>query len=161
MILCKQLVLITVLATAVPCSGQAADAKSPLLGRWAIDFAHSDIPVEARPQSVTITYSDAGQGKWQTNVAIVGKEGGKINAATTYALDGTLAPGQGYPNVDSIAVKVPRPTVMVAAFYKAGVPRSTRTYVVSANGKTMLENIVWLGADGQPEIATNQFRRIK
>ena len=154
-------VLAGLIVALIPSSGVAANAGSPLLGRWAIDLEHSAIPPEARPQSVTITYSDAGKGRWSTDVAIVGREGGKIDATATYPLDGTLAPGTGYPNVDSLAVRVPRPTVMVVAFYKAGVPRSTRTYIVSPNGKTMLENIVWLGENGKPEIATNQFRRIK
>ena len=139
----------------------AAQPASPLLGRWALDLEHSQIPPEARPRSVTITYSDAGGGRWTTDVAIVGSDGGKIDATGTYPLDGTLAPGKGYPNIDSIAVRVPRPTIMVAAFYKAGTPRSTRTYVVSSDGKTMLENIVWLSEGDHPEIATNQFRRVK
>lgn len=157
----NSIMLIGLMSALLPSSGLAADAGSPLLGRWAIDLEHSDIPPEARPQSVIITYSDAGEGRWNTDVAIVGREGGKIEATTTYALDGTLAPGKGYPNVDSVAVRVPRPTVMVTAFYKAGVPRSTRTYIVSPDGNTMLENIVWLGENGKPEIATNQFRRVK
>lgn len=157
----KSAMLIGLISALIPTSAVAEDVKSPLLGRWALDLEQSDIPPEARPQSVTITYSDAGAGKWHTDVAIVGREGGKIAATTTYPLDGTLAPGTGYPNVDSLAVKVPRPTVMVIAFYKAGVPRSTRTYVVSPDGKTMLENIVWLGDNGKPEIATNQFRRVE
>jgi hypothetical protein len=153
--------LMGLMSALIPSSGVAADAGSPLLGRWEIDLEHSEIPPEARPQSVTITYSDAGKGRWSTDVAIVGSDGGKIDATSTYPLDGTLAPGTGYFNVDSVAVRVPRPTVMVTAFYKAGVPRSTRTYIVSPDGSTMLENIVWFGENGKPEIATNQFRRVK
>ncbi len=139
----------------------ATSESSPLLGSWALDVMHSEIPPEARPQGVTITYSDVGGGKWTTNVAIVGGDGGKISATATYSLDGTPATGAGYPNVDTIAVKVPAPNVMVAAFYKEGMPRSTRTYIVSADGKTMTENIVWLNTNGNPEIATNLFNRLK
>ena len=113
-----------------------------------------------RPQSVTITYSDVGGGKWNTNVAIVGRDGGKINAAGTYPLDGSSSPSTGYPNVDMIAVKVPAPNVMVAAFYNKGMPRSTRTYIVSPDGKTMTENVVWLNLNGKPELATNSFNRV-
>jgi len=155
-------ILIGLACASVPAqSASAAHPQSPLLGTWAIDLEHSQIAQELRPRSVTITYSDAGGGKWRTDVAIVGGEGGKINATGTYTLDGTLAPGTGYPNVDSVAVKVPVSNIMVAAYYKGGVPRSTRTYVVSPDGKTMLENIVWLNSDGKPEIATNQFRRLR
>ena len=156
----EKAVLIGLMGALMPSPGMTANAGSPLLGRWALDLEHSEIPPDARPQSVTITYSDAGNGRWNMDVAIVGSDGGKIDATTTYPLDGTLAPGKGYPNVDSVAVRVPRPTIMVTAFYKAGVPRSTRTYIVSPDGKTMLENIVWLGENGKPEIATNQFRRV-
>jgi len=41
------------------------------------------------------------------------------------------------------------------------MPRSTRTYIVSSDGKTMAENIVWLNPNGKPEIATNRFNRVK
>ena len=136
-------------------------ASSPLLGSWTLDVIQSEIPPEARPKSVTITYSDMGGGKWSTNVAIVGGDGTKINATGTYPLDGLPAPGTGYANVDTVAVKVPAPNVMIAAFYKGGMPRSTRTYIVSADGKTMTENIVWLNINGNPEIATNLFNRLK
>ena len=139
----------------------AANSASPLLGTWALDLMHSEIPPEARPQSVTITYSDMGGGKWRTSVAIVGGQGGKINATATYPLDGTTAHGTGYQNVDTVAVKVPAPNVMVAAFYKEGMPRSTRTYIVSPDGRTMTENIVWLNINGKPEIATNLFNRMR
>jgi hypothetical protein len=38
-----------------------------------------------------------------------------------------------------------------------GMPRTTRTYTVSADGKAMSETIVWLNINGNPEITTNQF----
>ena len=142
-------------------SAFAAEPGAPLLGSWALNLMQSEIPPEARPQSVTITYRDVGSGKWNTTVNIVGSNGHKIDATATYPLDGTPASGTGYPNVDTIAVKVPAPNVMVAAFYKEGMPRSTRTYIVSADGKTMTENIVWLSLNGKPEIATNLFNRVK
>jgi len=158
----KNALLVATLSSLVPAAPvPASRPASPLLGQWAIDFEHSQIPPAARPKSVTITYTDAGNGRWQSDVAIVAPDGGKINATGTYPLDGTLAPGTGYPNVESVAVRVPRPSIMVAAFYKAGKPRSTRTYVVSPDGRTMLENIVWLSESGKPEIATNQFRRVR
>jgi len=37
------------------------------------------------------------------------------------------------------------------------MPRTTRTYTVSADGKAMSETIVWLNINGNPEITTNQF----
>ena len=47
------------------------------------------------------------------------------------------------------------------AFYKEGMPRTTRTYTVSADGKSMSETIVWLNINGKPEITTNRFDRLK
>ena len=139
---------------------QAAPA-SPLLGSWALDIEGSEIPVAARPKGVTITYSDAGEGKWRSNVEIVGGDGRKISAAGTYPLDGTAAPSQGYANVDTVAASVPAPSVMVMAFYKEGMPRNTRTYTVAADGRTMNETIVWLNLNGKPEITTNRFNRVR
>ena len=156
-----RMVLIGLMALTSAASAFAAEPRAPLLGSWALDLMRSEIPPEARPRSVTITYRDAGAGKWNTTVNIVGSNGHKIDATATYPLDGTPAAGTGYPNVDTIAVKVPAPNVMVAAFYKEGMPRSTRTYIVSADGRTMTENIVWLNLNGKPEIATNRFSRVK
>ena len=149
------------LAALASAAGAEPQPAPPLLGSWALDLTQSEIPPEARPQSVIITNRDAGAGKWNTTINIVGSSGHKIDATATYPLDGTLAPGTGYPNVDAIAVKVPAPNVMVAALYKEGMPRSTRTYIVSADGQTMSENIVWLNLNGKPEIATNRFNRVK
>lgn len=139
----------------------SAEPASPLLGSWSLDLAQSQIPVDQRPKSVTITYKDVGGGKWETDVAIIGSNDGKINATGTYPLDGSPAPSTGYHNVDTVAAKVPAPNVLVMAFYKEGMPRTTRTYTVSADGKTMSETIVWLNINGKPEITTNRFDRLK
>ena len=139
----------------------AADQAAPLLGSWALDVMKSQIPPEGRPKSVVITYKDAGGGKWSTDVAIVGSNDGKINATGTYPLDGSPAPSTGYMNVDTVAAKAPSPNVLVMAFYKEGMPRTTRTYTVSGDGQTMSETIVWLNINGKPEITTNVFNRVK
>ena len=148
------------LATPASASASAASAEPPLIGTWALDLEHSQIPVDQRPKSVTITYKDVGGGKWSTDVAIVGSNDARINATGTYPLDGSPAPSTGYHNVDTVAAKSPEPNVLVMAFYKEGMPRTTRTYTVSADGKTMSETIVWLNINGKPEITTNEFDRI-
>ena len=153
-------VMLGLFALALATPALAADPASPLLGRWSLDLEHSQIPVDQRPKSVTMTYKDAGSGKWSTDVAIVGSNDGKINATGTYPLDGSPAPSTGYMNVDTVAAKSPTPNVLVMAFYKEGMPRTTRTYTVSADGKTMSETIVWLNINGTPEITTNEFNRV-
>jgi hypothetical protein len=138
----------------------AAEPAAPLLGTWSLDLEHSQIPPDQRPKSVNITYSDVGDGKWNSKVDVIGSGGGEIHATGTYPLDGSPAPSTGYSNVDTVAAKVPAPNVLVMAFYKEGMPRTTRTYTVSADGKTMSETIVWLNINGKPEITTNQFDRV-
>ena len=157
----KRMFWILIASAAVTSASAQAPETSPLLGSWALDVERSEIPVAARPKGVTITYSDAGAGKWRSNVDIVGGDGRKISAAGTYPLDGTAAPSQGYANVDTVAASVPTPSVMVMAFYKEGMPRNTRTYTVAADGKTMTETIVWLNLNGKPEITTNRFTRVQ
>jgi len=138
----------------------AAEPAAPLLGTWSLDLEHSQIPPDQRPKSVNITYSDVGGGKWNSKVDVIGSGGGEIHATGTYPLDGSPAPSTGYNNVDTVAAKVPAPNVLVMAFYKEGMPRTTRTYTVSADGKTMSETIVWLNINGKPEITTNEFNRV-
>jgi len=139
----------------------AQSPKSPLLGKWALDVASMPFPPEARPKSVTITYSDAGDGRWRTNVDVVGRDGHEIRAAGTYPLDGTAVPSEGYPTVDTAATVLPAPNVMVTALYQKGMPRTTRTYTVAADGKTMTETVVWLNLNGKPEITTSRFNRVE
>ena len=138
----------------------AAEPAAPLLGTWSLDLEHSQIPPDQRPKSVNITYSDVGGGKWNSKVDVIGSGSGEIHATGTYPLDGSPAPSTGYNNVDTVAAKVPAPNVLVMAFYKEGMPRTTRIYTVSGDGKTMSETIVWLNINGKPEITTNQFNRV-
>lgn len=156
----KSVMLLGLMSLALATPSLAADQPAPLLGTWALDLEHSQIPVDQRPKSVTITYKDVGGGKWSTDVAIVGSNDGKINATGTYPLDGSPAPSTGYHNVDTVAAKSPEPNVLVMAFYKEGMPRTTRTYTVAPDGKTMSETIVWLNINGKPEITTNEFIRV-
>ena len=137
----------------------AQSPSSPLLGKWVLDVASMPFPAEARPTSVTITYSEAGDGKWQTNVDVVGRDGHEIRAVGTYPLDGTAVPSEGYPTVDTTATMLPAPNVMVTALYQKGMPRTTRTYTVAADGKTMTETVVWLNLNGKPEITMSRFTR--
>lgn len=151
------------LASALAATPAAAQSQgpSPLLGTWELDVARMPFPPEKRPKAVTITYSDAGQGKWRTTLEVDGGDGSPIRAEGTYPLDGTAASSRGYPGVDMLATRVPAPNVMVAAFYKDQMPRTTRTYVVAPDGRTMTETVVWLNLNGKPEITTSYFNRVR
>ncbi len=138
----SSLVTLFLAVCAVPAASAAAQAsattpapaRSRLLGTWSADIARLPIPAERRPRSVTMTFSDEGAGKWRTNVDIVAPDGGKVAGVGSYTLDGTPAPSTGYPGVDTVAITMPAPNVMVAAFYKDHMPRTTRTYVVAPDG---------------------------
>ena len=144
------------------CLSTAASAASPLLGSWSVDVTKLPVPPEARPKSVTMTFSDAGAGKWRTNVDIRGGDGSVRQMTSTYPLDGSAAPIQGdQMEADTSAVKLPAPNVMVLALGKGGIPASTRIYTVAPDGETMTETAVYFGADGKPVMRTNSFNRLR
>ena len=147
-------------APALAESSRQAPAPSPLLGSWAVDISRLPMPQEARPQSVTITFADAGDAKWKVNVDIVDAGGTKINAYGTYALDGTAAPGQGSTiEADTGAIKMPAPNVLIMGLGKGGMPASTRVYTVAADGKSMIETAV--SFDNVPLMRTFSFTRVR
>ena len=90
-----------------------ADEAAPILGAWAVDVSRLPVPPEARPKSVTMTFSDAGAGKYRTNVDIILADGSESHGSSTYALDGTAAPVIGSPEADVSAVIAPEPDVLV------------------------------------------------
>ena len=154
-------ILLVVGATqATPAFAEPASA-SPLLGRWEVDVAKLTTPPAERPKSVTITYSDAGAGKWRTNVEVVLPDGKAVQAISTYTPDGTATPVTGNLEADMAAVRLPEPGVMVTALARGGQPGSMRTYTVSADGKTMTETVVYFTADGVPAMRTNIFNRAR
>jgi len=134
---------------------------SPLVGRWAVDVSRLPMEPQARPKSVTITFSDAGGGKWTTHVDIVDAGGAESHAVGTATLDGTATSVAGSAEADTAAFKMPEPNVLVMALGKGGVPASTRVYAVAADGKSLVETAVYFGANGLPVMRTNYFNRVK
>lgn len=143
-------------------AGTQSRLASPLLGSWKVDVSRLPVPPEARPKSVTITFSDVGRGKWSTHVDIYGGDGSQRHMVSSYALDGTAAPIQGDTSeADTGAVRIPTPNVMVLALGKGGGPASTRIYTVGSGANTMIETAVSFGDDGQPVMRTNYFSRVR
>jgi hypothetical protein len=144
-----------------PSQAESTDA-SPLLGSWAVDVSRLPIPPEARPKSVTISFSDAGADKWRINVDILGGDGSARHMTSTYSLDGAPSAIEGdTAEADIGAVKVPAPNVLVLELGKGGMPASTRVYTVSPDRGTMIETAASTEADGKPWIRTNYFRRVR
>lgn len=138
-----------------------AEPVSPLLGTWAADIDSLPIPPERRPKSVTMTYSDAGGGKWRTHVEVVLPDGKTVQATSTYVPNGTPVAVEGNLEADVAATRLPEPGVMVTALALGGVPGSMRTYTVSPDGLQMTETVVFFAKDGTPGMRTNRFSRVR
>lgn len=138
----------------------APPTVSPLAGRWTLDVATLPMPAEARPQSVTLEFAEVPGGKWSSRVAIVEHSGNRLDAASTMLLDGTPFPATGTYPVDRVAAKMPAPGVLVVQFIYQNIPRSTRVYTVSADGKVLTETEAYF-RDGQPVLRTAHFDRAR
>lgn len=138
----------------------APPTVSPLAGRWTLDVATLPMPAEARPQSVTLEFAEVPGGKWSSRVAIVEHSGNRLDAASTMLLDGTPAPATGTYPVDRVAAKMPAPGVLVVQFIYQNIPRSTRVYTVSADGKVLTETEAYF-RNGQPVLRTTHFDRAR
>jgi len=156
----KALLGTLLLVAVAPVAAAPAEPASPLLGSWAVDVSRLPVPPEARPKSVTITYSDAGGGKWRTRVDVLRPDGSKDHAESIYPLDSTPVPVAGNFEADTTAARLPERNVLIMALAKGGVPASTRIYTVAPDGKTMTEVAVYF-RDGQPVMRTNHFTRVK
>ncbi|MBO9671326.1 MAG: hypothetical protein J7485_12495 [Sphingobium sp.] len=152
--------LLAVALSAAPAAAQSA-ARSPLLGTWAVDVSKLPIPADQRPKSVTFTYTEAGEGKWSTQVDIVASDGSATHGTTSYLRDGTAWPVQGSPEADTTAVMTPQPGVLVMALSKGGVPGSIRIYTVAPDGKSMIETATYFTREGKPVMRTNYFNRVR
>jgi hypothetical protein len=162
----KNLVAILLAAFLMPCASVLASppSASPLIGSWAVDVSRLPIPPQARPKSVTITFAaTGGGGAWITHVDIVDAGGVESHAVGTSTLDGKPATVTGSNEADIGSAEMPVPNVLVLSLGKGGIPASTRIYAVAADGKTMIETVVYFWDRGQPipQMRTNYFRRVR
>ena len=74
---------------AVTAASHAVVPPSPLFGTWAVDVTRLPMPPEARPKSVTFTFSDAGAGKWTTHVDIYGGDGSERHMSEEFEASAT------------------------------------------------------------------------
>lgn len=152
--------LVCTLVFCIATIGQSQSlTSSPLLGKWVADIGRLPIPVEARPKSVTITFSEDDDGRLETSVEVVDASGSRMHAEGVTALDGTPAIATGNLEANASATTMPAANVLVMQLARDGVPASTRVYVVSDDEKSMVETSAYVGEDGQPVLRTNYFRR--
>jgi hypothetical protein len=136
----------------------ASPADSPLVGHWVLEVDSLPMPPEARPKSVDITFAATPDGQWNERVEIVDQSDRILHSESTLSLDGTPGRASGTYWVDVLAAKMPSPDVLVMQFVYEGIPRSTRVYSVSKDGKLMTETEAYF-KDGTPILRTAHFRR--
>lgn len=152
--------LVTV-ALAQNSTATEAKANAALLGSWAVDTSRLPMPAEARPRSVTITFSDEGTDRLRTKVEVIDPAGARLEAEGVTPLDGSPTPVKSNFEADVSATTMPRPEVLIMQLAKNGNPASTRIYAVSADGRTMIETVAYFRADGQPMLRKNYFSRLR
>ncbi|WP_155263532.1 hypothetical protein [Sphingomonas segetis] len=138
----------------------APQSSSPFLGRWSVDVAKLPLPPEQRPKSATMTFSDAGGGKWTTVVDIVAPDGSVVRSVSTYPLDGTPSPVTPDGEYDHVAITMPIPNVLIMALSKQGTPGTTRIFTLSPDGKTDIETHVYQTAQGPLSMKTAEWKRL-
>ena len=145
-------------AAAPAAVASAASQPLPLAGSWSLDT--SQMPVNERPQRVTIAFDAAPDGKWKTRVEIVAPDGSRRYSESTAALDGVAVPITGNMDfIDSVALRQPAPDTLVMTLGKAGARVSTRVYTVAKDRESMTETIVWSG-DSREKLETTHFNRM-
>ncbi|MFM5913617.1 MAG: hypothetical protein ACKOPR_02560 [Chakrabartia godavariana] len=146
---------------ATPVGGAiAAPAKSPFLGKWALDVKTMPATYGTPPKSVTYEFVDLGNGRWETRIHIV-DDGGVRDMAVSYRRDGQANSGSGYAGEgDTAAVNSPAPNVLVMSLAREKQLESVRTYAISANGREMIESAADVDDAGVPFVRNFRFTRL-
>ncbi|HEY4093850.1 MAG TPA: hypothetical protein VGN46_20275 [Luteibacter sp.] len=150
--------LVAGLALCVSASATAPVA-APLLGKWSVDTSRMPMPPEARPKSVLLTFTDAGNDHLTMGVDIVFADGKQVHTKGTNPLDGTSVPVVGSPEADAAAMEHPQVNVLVVGLSMGGVPASTRIYAAAPDGKTMTETVSFFDDKGKPAMRMHYFTR--
>ena len=157
----KRTIPILLAVVALAQAASAAPTASPFLGTWKVDIAKLPLPPEQRPKSVTMTFADAGAGKWTTTVDIVGPDGAAVHSVSTYPLDGTPATVNGNQEYDHVAITTPLPNVLIMALSKEGTPGTTRIFTIAPDGNTDLETHVYQTPAGPLSMKTAEWERVR
>ena len=155
--------MLSVIVLGFLANGAIADdrAISAWTGKWAADVSKLPIPAEARPKSVTITFTEATAGHLATRVEVVSPDNTVMYAESVAELNGTPVAAKGNLEADTVAVAMPAPGVLIMQLSLGGVPGSTRIYTLSDDRKSMVETAANFGADGRPYMRTNYFTRVQ
>jgi hypothetical protein len=136
-------------------SAQAAVPNPQFLGTWEVDLSKTRPPPAGDPKkvpkSVTVTVKDVGGGKWATEFLIEMGDGTKQTPPPQppISMDGKVTPVAGNPTLDSVTVNWPDPNTAVVTALKDGMPVSTETSKLSADGKQIVHTIDTTGPNGK------------
>jgi len=158
----KLLVTTLLLASALAHSALASEAKakSALLGAWTVDVSRLTMAPASRPKSVTITFSVDETNSLRTRVDVVDPIGKRLVADGVTPLDGAPTQVKSNFEADVSATIMPGPEVLIMQLGKNGIPASTRIYLVSPDGNSMVETVAYFAKDGKPILRKNYFSRI-
>ncbi|MBE5316827.1 MAG: hypothetical protein H4O13_15655 [Xanthomonadales bacterium] len=156
-------IALTFLAAAWSQCAPAVEAKpaSPVIGVWAVDTSRLPMAPDARPRSVTITFSDAGDERLRMRVEVMDAAGTLRVADGVTPLDGSPTPVEVNFEADVAATTQPRSDLLILQLGKGGVPASTRIYAVQPDGESMVETVAHFTREGQPVLRENYFTRVR
>lgn len=115
----------------------AADVPSALLGTWKLDVAKTQWNGQPALKSYTVTVTEAGEGKVKDLVQWIDSDGTTGKLEYTVSLDGKAYPVTGYPNADSVKMKMGKAGSLHMTLLKGGKPVEWGRYRVSKDGKTL------------------------
>lgn len=149
------------LALALAASSFAASPaeKHALLGRWSVDIEKVQSPNP--PKSVTLTLEEAGGGTYHMSVIIEAADSSKSVAEGTFKPDGSANRVTGSEDVDVVSMTMPTQSMLVMGGGLGGHPTSTRVWVLSDDGKHMVETAIRHLPDGTPYQRVVTWTRLK
>lgn len=154
------LVLVSILVVVQSAAQAQASEVASVLGSWSVDISRLPQPPQARPKSVTITFSSEGSTHVRTRVAVVDPTGTPLIAEGVTPLDGTPTQVKSNFEADVSATYMPRPEILIMQLAKNGNPASTRIYTVVPERNQMIETVAYFDSEGRPTLRRNYFTRL-
>lgn len=148
-----------VAGVAVLVSGSTALAADNWLGTWKLNVAKSKFVPGPPPQSMTIRFEPAADGRIQFTGDGVNGEGQAMHLAYTAPFDGTEIPWAGNANADTASPRRIDANRYENVWKKDGKAVVTVTATVSSDGKTL--TIIQRGKDAKGQVMdmTEAFER--
>ena len=138
----------------------AAADTSPWVGTWTLDVAKSSFSPGPAPKSDVIVTTDAGGGKFHSDVTVVTADGKTIHTQSTYALDGKDSAVTGGPEGETVALQEDAKTHTLTLTVKIkGKVTTTATSVMAADGKSFTSTGKGMTPDGKPTNNVSVFNK--